>query len=108
MIHRNALRRRLILTAVLAWSFTVLLLLDSTESQASDQDGVAGYSIRLKNKDFDGSDSGSSSNLVVLAPSGKMGVPSPQGNSVEQTKYETRTLLSRLHMLWVISFPWRE
>lgn len=55
-------------------------LLDGV-AYAGDADGVQGYSMRLKNKDFtnnEGSGSGGSGLVAAIPPSSKTGVPEPQ------------------------------
>ena len=64
MISRNQVKctRRLVGLLVV---LTLMSIFVVDVVQAGDTDGITGYSIRLKNKDFDGSDGSSGQNVVV-------------------------------------------
>jgi hypothetical protein len=54
-MSRNVHRKSLLLAALV---LSFLVLLPVSEAMAGDSEGVSGYSIRLKNKHYDGSESG--------------------------------------------------
>ena len=67
------------LFALLFFVFVSTALLGSVTARAGDADGVQGYSMRLKNKDFTNNDGPSGNGLVIVAGSGtKAEVREPQ------------------------------
>jgi hypothetical protein len=88
------------LTAVLV---TLSLLLSTAPlAHAGDQDGIGGYSMKLKNKEYDGSYPGAgSSNVVVLSDKGLV---EPARQSTSSTESMHSSLLSIIRVYWWLLF----
>ena len=79
------------------WSFVF-----AEVALAGDTDGVAGYSMRLKNKDYDGSDSGSGgSQLTIVVADKSSSTPSVQLAANQGLLFENQVLLA---IRWVAYF----
>ena len=105
-MNRIVLFRRPVTIVVVALLWGGLFVLDAHVARASDQDGIAGFSMRLKHKEFDGSESGSGGNLVIEEYSSKASVPNPPVTLIERVERETRTTLVRAYIQWLARWSW--
>jgi hypothetical protein len=83
------------MTRIIPWSRLAIVVLVSCvlltltvstrEAAASDQDGVAGYSMKLKNKEFDGSNTGTGGGSLTTPQSASIKLAQSSSSMVHRS-----------------------
>lgn len=104
-MNRNRTKRReRLLSLCVAVTVVLAGCVFADIAVAGDLDGIGGYSIRLKQKDFDGSDNSTGGNFALTPETKSLEDPSAQWSSQVRVAFLPMAALTdwRTYLWWVL------